>query len=147
MILETDTGVLLSDDDVIRYSFGIGAFPWVSFGSLTLSEKELAFKPHALLWAPSLARIQINDVVSARANPGRSRLRRRLMWILTAAMTPLTGVLGLPWLVTFWRRAGNSTLEISVRRWLFGRTRVYIIRNPEEWVERIDRLIAGRSEA
>ena len=146
MTLDADTEVLLSDGDTIRYSFGIGAFPWVSFGTLTLSKEELAFRPHALLWTPPLARIPISNVLSAQAKRARGGLRRRLMWMLFAAILPLTGVLGLPWLAAFWSKAGNSTLEVSAKPWLFGRTRVYIVRNPEQWAERIDRLIAGQGE-
>jgi hypothetical protein len=144
--LAADTEVLLSDDDTIRYSLAMGAAPWLCFGTLTLTKEELVFRPQALLWTPSLACIPIKNILSVQVKRGRGGFRRRLMWILSAAIIPLTGVLWLPWLATFWPRAGNSTLEVSARPWLFGRTRVYMVHNPEQWAETIDRLIAAQGE-
>lgn len=138
---KTDAPLLLSDDDVIRYSWGTGAFPWVSFGTLTLNKEELAFRPHALLWTPSLNRIPIRNILAAEAKPCRSPSRRRLMWLLSAAIIPVFGLLGLPWLAAFWPKAGSPTLEVAANPWLFGRTRVYIVDSPEEWAKRINGLI------
>jgi hypothetical protein len=143
---KTDAPLLLSDNDVIRYSFGIGAFPWVSFGSLGLTEQELAFSPRALLWTPSLACIPTSKIDSARVKPVRSPSRRRLMWILGAILTPPTGLLGLPWLAAFWPKAGSPTLEVAAKPWLFGRTRVYIVENPQEWADAINRLVGERTQ-
>jgi hypothetical protein len=136
----------LTDESAIHYSFGIGPIPFFFFGRLTLDDSELIFKPHALLWTPSLNRIPIRNILGAEAKPGRSPFRRRVMWILSAAIIPVFGLLGLPWLAAFWPKAGSPTLEVAAKPWLFGRTRVYIVENPQEWADAINRLVEERTQ-
>jgi hypothetical protein len=143
MTSETGAETLLSDQSVVYHALGIGSFPWACFGALTLTERELAFKADVLLWTPPLQRYAIRKITSARARPGRRARTRRLMWMLFAALIPVTGLLGLPWLAAFWRRAGSATLEIYVRRWLFGGRHVFIVDNPAQWADAINRLIGA----
>lgn len=138
---ELGAAALLSDECAIYYTWAIGPYPWVCFGALTLTEEELASKPDLLPWTSPLRRYPIRRIASARSRPpGRARTRR-LMWILGCAVSPVTGLLGLPWFAAFWPRAGSATLEISVRRWLFGGRRVFIVRDPDKWADAINRLI------
>lgn len=145
MTSEAGAAALLSDQRAICHSWAIGSFPWVCFGALTLTEEELLFSPDVLPWTPPLRRYPIRIMASARARPpGRARTRR-LVWILGGALSPVTGLLGLPWLAAFWPRAGSATLEIYVQRWLFGGRRVFIVSEPEKWADAINRLIAANS--
>jgi len=145
MTSEPGAAALLSDQRAIYYTWPIGSFPWVCFGALTLTEEELASKPDLLPWTSPLRRYPIRRIASARARPpGRARTRR-LVWILGGAVSPVTGLLGLPWFAAFWPRAGSATLEISVRRWLFGGRRVFIVRDPDKWADAINRLVAANS--
>lgn len=131
----------MQDESAIRYSLGIGAFPWVSFGSLTLTDEALTFRPHAFIWTSPLNCIPIEKISSAQVVREPHGVRRRLMWILSALFLPLTGFIGIPWFITFWPRAGDPTLEVSASPWLFGRTRVYIVGNPQEWAAAINRFL------
>ena len=145
MTSEPGAAALLSDQRAIYHTWAIGPYPWGCFGALTLTEEELAFKSDILPWTPPLQRYPIRRIASARARPvGRARTRR-LVWILGVAIIPMPGLLGLPWLAAFWRRAGSATLEISVRRWLFGGRHVFIVRDPDKWADAINRLIAANS--
>jgi hypothetical protein len=145
MTSESGAETSLSAESVIYYCFGIGSFPWTSFGTLTLDQKELALNPDSLLWTPRLQRFPIRRIERAEARPSRRARIRRFMWILYAALTLPTGLLGLPWLAAFWPRAGSATLEVCVRRWLFGGRRVFIVSEPEKWANAINRLIAANS--
>jgi hypothetical protein len=136
-----DTQSSMHDESAIYYCLGIGSFPWTSFGTLTLDQKELALNPDALPWTPRLQRFPIRRIERAEPRPARRARVRRFMWILYAALTLPTGLLGLPWLVAFWPRAGSPTLEVYVRRWLLGGRRVFIVDNPAEWAAAINRLI------
>jgi hypothetical protein len=143
MTSETGAATLLSDQRAIYYSWATGSFPWVCFGALTLTEEQLAFKADVLLWTPPLQRYPIRRIASAQARPPGRERTRRLVWILGGAVSPVTGLLGLPWLAAFWRRAGSATLEIYVQRWLFGGRRVFIVRDPDKWADAINRLVAA----
>ncbi|MEX2159247.1 MAG: hypothetical protein WEB04_07575 [Dehalococcoidia bacterium] len=132
---------ILSQNDVIYYNFGIGAFPSHSFGSLTLTADGLSFRPRGLGWQPSWGRVPIGRIVGAKAKEHGSAVRRRLMWIASAFVVPIFGIFGLSLLPSFWPRAGGSTLEVEVKRWRLRRSRVYMLDQPEQWAAAINGLL------
>ena len=131
----------LSSESAIYYNFGIGPIPAFSFGTLTLTETELIFKPYVLPWSPGWGRAPMSRIVKAEVRPGGNASRRRLVWIVGALIFPMPGILGLPWLPGFWRRAAGATLEVAVQRWWFRTNRVYFVENPEEWANAINSLV------
>ncbi len=131
----------LSTDSAIYYNFGIGPVPFFCFGTLTMTEAELAFKPDGLPWTPGWGRASMTRIVKAEGKPPGHAVRRRLVWIVGALLFLIPGILGLPWLLAFWRRAGSATLEVSVKRDPLRRSRVYMVENPEEWADAINRLV------
>jgi hypothetical protein len=143
MTSETGAAALLCDRRAIYYSWAMGPYPWGCFGALTLTEEELIFNPDVLPWTPPLRRYPIRMMAAARARPPGRAMTRRLVGILGVAVMPVSGLLGLPWLAAFWPRAGSAALEISVRRWLFGGRRVFIVRDPDKWADAINRLVAA----
>ncbi len=132
---------ILSDESTIYYNYGVGPLPFFSFGTLTLTETELSFRPQAFPWTPNWGRVSLERITKAEPKSKQNGVRRRLVWLLGILLFPIPGLLGLFWLPHFWRRAGGPTLEVHVRRWRLARNRVYIVANPAQWAERINREV------
>ena len=147
MTREPGRGVLLLDEQAIFYRFGIGVFPSFCFGTLSLTDEELAFKADNLPWTHPLQRYPLRIVAHVCSMPPQRTTLRRLVWLLGIAISPVTGLAGLPWLKVFWPRAGGATLEVCTRRRILGGRRVFIIRDPVMWAEAINRLIAATGDA
>ena len=128
----------LTDSQAIDFNIGIGAFPTFAFGELSLNGDGLVFKAKGLPVVPPWAAMPLERIVQARVRPAGEADRRRAVWLMGALAVPPLGFLRLPWAQSFWKRAGEATLELVVQQGALRTRRIFFVQNPQSWVKAIN---------